>query len=135
VRHWWIVVVAFAGLVAAALWFGAAIGPGETRHRPTAYTLLGEGGAPNVIMIGFGWPHDGYCSGQFQVTAAETVTEVRVYDVVNRPPRGGGGCAGLGSDGVTAWAGLELSKPLGDRKVVRAEDGEGLPYIRRGPPD
>lgn len=132
-RYWGVVILLFAGLVGAALYFGDEIGPPETRHRPTAYSDLGEGGDPDTIMIGFEWPHDGWCSGQFSITAAETPTEVRVHDIVSRTPRAGSECAGLGSDGSMAWEGLTLSAPLGDRKVVCAEDGHVLPYLRRGP--
>ncbi|MFF5227902.1 hypothetical protein [Dactylosporangium sp. NPDC000521] len=134
-RHWWIVLLGFAGLVVTALFYGDAAGPAQTRHRPTAYSDLGPGGDPDTIVIRFDWPHDGWCSGQFTIAAAETSTEVRVGDVVSKTQRPGANCAGLGSDGTTAWDSLTLSRPLGDRRVVRADDGAALPYVRRGPPE
>ena len=62
----------------------AAPGVVETRHEPEVIRELGEGGDPLVIMVGFAWPEDGYCSGQFHVSAVETATEVRVGPVISR---------------------------------------------------
>ncbi|MEV4516022.1 hypothetical protein AB0K00_44570 [Dactylosporangium sp. NPDC049525] len=132
-RRWIVVVLAFAVLAAAAVYFGRRVGPAETRHRPVAIRFLGEGGDPLVIMVGIEWHADGWCSGQFTVTAAETATEVRVFDVVSRTPRRGGDCAGLGSDGRMAWVNLTMSAPLGARTAVRAADGYVLPVMKIGP--
>lgn len=123
--------LAFAVLATAAAYFGRRVGPAETRHRPVAVRLLGEGGDPLVIMIGIEWAADGWCSGQFTVTAAETSTEVRVHDVVSRTTKPGDACAGLGSDGRMAWADLVLSAPIGTRTAIRAADGHVLPIMRR----
>ena len=128
-----LVVLAFAVLAGVAAYFGDAIGPAETRHRPVAIRFLGEGGDPIVINVGVVWGTDGYCSGQLTVTAAETPTEVRVHDVVSRTPRRGGGCAGLGSEGRMAWVGLTLAEPIGSRTAVRADDGFVLPVMKTGP--
>ncbi|WP_326999705.1 hypothetical protein OHA72_31765 [Dactylosporangium sp. NBC_01737] len=132
-RRWVVIVLAFAVLAAAAVHFGRRVGPPQTRHQPVAIRFLGEGGDPLVIMVGIEWHADGWCSGQFVVTAAETSTEVRVFDVVSRTPRGNGGCAGLGSDGRTAWVDLTMSAPLGARTAVRAADGHVLPIVKTGP--
>lgn len=99
---------------------------------PTSVALLGEGGDPNVVMVVFPWAERDFCPGQFKVTAAETPTLVTVSQVSNREPsiRLVGGCAGVGSDGVSASVELRLAGPLGDREVVRAVDGQQLPVKR-----
>jgi len=51
---------------------------------PQAFARLGEGGDPLVIAILFPWSGDGFCSGQFSVSAIETPEEVRVSDVISR---------------------------------------------------
>lgn len=120
-----------AGFLAFVAYCGDA-GPEQLRHRPVAVRQLGEGGDPLVIMIGIEWAHDGWCSGQLSVTATETPAEVRVDDVVDRPPHGDGGCAGLGTINSRAWVDLTLSAPLGTRAVVRASDGVVLPEVPLG---
>lgn len=122
---------AFAGLLAVVASCGDP-GPAQLYHRPVAMRLLGEGGDPLVIMIGIEWAGDGWCSGQFTVTATETPTEIRVDDVVDRPPRGDGGCAGLGASNGRAWVDLTLSAPIGTRTAVRASDGFVLPVVPLG---
>lgn len=99
----------------------------KRRRAPQAVHLLGEGGDPDVVMVGVRYAKDGYCSGQFTVRATETVTEVRIDDVVNREMRFGGACAGLGTADGMAWAELRLAAPLGQRRAVRAADGVELP--------
>ena len=125
--------LAVAVVAAAAGYFGRDTDPPETRHRPVAIRLLGQGGDPLVIMVGIEWHSDGWCSGQLTVTAAETSTEVRVFDVVDSTPPRGGECAGLGSDGRMAWVDLTMSAPLGARTAVRAADGYVLPIMKTGP--
>ena len=106
----------------------SALGLTVSEHPPVAVRELGEGGDPLVIMIGVRWTEDGYCSGQFRVTATETPTEVRVSNVTSRAYRYGS-CAGVGTADNTAWADLRLASPLGDRAVVRDSDGAHLPVI------
>jgi hypothetical protein len=101
----------------------------ETRHQPEVVLTLGEGGDPLVVMIGFAWFEEGYCSGQFHVSATETPTEVRVGTVIGRILNRYGSCAGLGTSNNRAWAELRLETPLGNRRVVRDSDGAVLPIV------
>lgn len=96
---------------------------------PVAVAELGEGGDPLVVNVLVPWSQEGWCSGQFTVTATETATEVRVGQVRSDVLRGGL-CDGLGTTDGRAWVGLQLRRPLGDRRVVRAFDGAELPVIR-----
>lgn len=135
-HRWTVAVLAGVLLVvgtAVALSAGDWISPGETRHQPTGIAFLGQGGDPLVILVEFDWPHDGWCSGQFTVGAAEDATQVRIYEVVSRTVRPGASCAGLGSDGVHAYADLTLAAPFGTRTAVRASDDMTLPIRHRGP--
>ena len=92
-----------------------------TQHQPQVVKLLGEDGDPLVVMIGVTWTRDGYCSGQFQVQATETATEVRVGMVRSREYTDED-CAGIGADDSLAWAELRLTSPLGGRVIVRDSD-------------
>src|SRR5262245_20021238 len=103
----------------------------ETQLEPQAVLLLGEHGDPLVIMIGVTWTKDGWCSGQFTVTATETATEVHVGTVTSREYKGGA-CAGLGTLNNMAWADVHLASPLGDRVVIRDSDGAHLPILPPG---
>ena len=105
--------------------FGSTLGVSVKNLAPDAYAIPGEGVDPLVIAVLFHWPEDGFCSGQFSVSATETAEEVRVSDVTSREYRGGS-CAGLGTVNGTAGAELTLAAPLGTRKVVRASDGTVL---------
>jgi hypothetical protein len=133
-RRWLVGLVAAltcvgVGLVAAGfLGFGpvARDGVTETQHQPQVVKLLGEGGDPLVVMIGVTWTKDGYCSGQFEVQATETPTEIRVGTVLSRE-YANGDCAGIGTDDTFAWAELRLTSPLGERAVVRDSDSSLLP--------
>ncbi len=127
-------VVACAVLAGAALAFAGYHGSGPLastlgvsvkRVAPEAYAIPGEGADPLVIAVLFHWPEDGFCSGQFSVSATETDDEVRVSDVTSREYRGGS-CAGLGTVNGMAGAELALAEPLGTRKLVRASDGTVL---------
>ncbi len=92
---------------------------------------LGPAGDPLTVMITFPWAADGFCSGQFTVSAGETDQEVRVSDVTSREVRRGS-CAGLGTNDGTAGVGLTLDRPMGDRRVVRASDGTPLEVVPAG---
>jgi hypothetical protein len=128
-------VVACAVIAGAALAFSGYHGTGPfastfgvsvKRVAPEAFATPGESADPLVIAVLFHWPDDGFCSGQFSVSATETAEEVRVSDVTSREYRGGGGCAGLGTVSGMAGAELTLAAPLGTRKLVRASDGTVL---------
>ena len=106
------------------------LGVTVTYVTPQGFAPLGEGGDPQVIVILFRWPGDGFCWGQFSVSAIETAEEVRVRDVISREYRGGS-CAGIGTADGMAGADLTLAAPLGQRKVVRASDGATLTVITR----
>jgi hypothetical protein len=101
-----------------------------TRLEPEAIAFLGEGGDPYVVVVGFPWTKDGYCSGQFHVSAVESATTIRVGTVVSRESRFGA-CAGLGTANNMAWVDLRLSLPPGDRSFVRDSDGASLPVRDR----
>lgn len=96
---------------------------------PVAVRQLGEGGDPLGITVLVPWTEEGWCSGQFSVTATETPTEVRLGRVRSEVRRKGW-CAGLGTIGDRAFVDLLLRQPLGDRRVVRASDGAELPVLR-----
>lgn len=127
--------IAVAGLVVAG-YYGSGplaelVGVEVTTHQAVAGATLGEGSDPSVVDIAVTWPAEGYCSGQLQVTAVESATEVRVGDVVSRVRRAGGSCAGLGTVDGLAWAPLQLAAPLAQRRLVRDSDGSVLPLERR----
>jgi hypothetical protein len=92
---------------------------------PIGVQVPGEAGDPLVIGIAVRWTEQGWCIGQFSVTAVETATEVRVGQVRSELRRNGF-CSGLGTILDRAWADLRLRQPLGDRRVVRASDGAVL---------
>lgn len=128
-----LVLLVAAGLAGAG-YLGDGPLPGRLGHErqtltPVAVAELGEGGDPLVVNVLVPWPKDGWCSGQFTVTATESATEVRVGQVRSDVLRGGG-CAGLGTADGRAYAGLQLRQPLGRRLVVRASDGAELPVTR-----
>lgn len=81
------------------------------------------------LSIGVPWDADaaGWCV-QFTVEAVETPTEVRVLDVESRSDHNlwGGICLGVSTADGLAWADLTLAAPLGDRAVVRDQDGAPL---------
>ena len=127
-----------SGLAVAALALATAVYFGreklvltpatEVSIQPQFVSPLGEGGDPRTVMVGFAWTENGYCSGQFHVTAIESRSEVRVGPVISRT-YGGGACAGVGSDGKLAWAPMTLASPLDQRIVVRDSDGVALPVF------
>jgi len=98
---------------------------------PVAFAEPRPGGDPLVISVLIPWSEDGYCSGQFTVSAIQTDQEVRVSPVTSRVLRGVAGCAGLGTVKGMATAELTLEYPLGQRRVIRASDGTPLPRDTR----
>jgi hypothetical protein len=99
----------------------------ETHIEPVGVSLI-DGGDPRVLNVAVPWTEDGWCSGQFTVSATESQSEVRISPVASHLNRGGP-CAGLGTVNQRAWATLTLAAPLGDRAVVRASDGTRLPLV------
>lgn len=91
------------------------------------YVLAPQQGAdPRTVMVVFPWPQTGYCVGQVVITATETPAMVVVSQVRARSIGQNEGCAGVGTDGVTAGDYLQLESPLGNRTVTRAHDGKPL---------
>lgn len=125
------VLVGVGALVVGLLaWMGRGPFSNEPRQltfSPIEARTLGEGGDLQVIVIVFPWPEDGFCSGQFSVSAQESETSVVVGQVKGSEWRPGELCAGLGSDGRVAAVDLTLRAPLGQRVVFRAVDGATLP--------
>lgn len=99
----------------------------QTIH-PMFVTPVGADGSLTNVDVGFPWSEPGYCAGQFHAAAIETETQVRVGDVISSDPSGAA-CAGLGSNGRWATAGLRLQQPIGHRQVVRESDGAALPVF------
>lgn len=97
-----------------------------THLEPQSVVLLGEGGDPLWVNVMVRWPQDGYCSGQFTAAASETPTQVHVGSVESRVYRGNGSCPGLATVDGTASVPLQLSSPLGERRMIRASDGAVL---------
>lgn len=133
--------VAFLGAaVAATLLFAAALVLGNNGHgpladwvgvsvvdvEPIAYTTAGDGGDPWGMGVVIPWSEDGYCLGQFRVDVVETDREVRIGTVHSRDKRNAP-CAGVGTVDGRAFVAVTLSRPLGDRQVVRESDGAALP--------
>lgn len=77
----------------------------------------------------FTWTEDGYCVGQFHVTATETTTQVKVGPVISRRYLYGRACAGVGTVENVASVELKLASPLVKREVVRESDGVPLPVF------
>lgn len=103
--------------------------PKELTFTPLEVHTLGEGGDPLVVGVIFPWSHDGYCSGQFTVSASESATGIVVGQVKGFEWSPDTPCPGLGSDGRVASAPLTLQAPLGNRRVTRAVDGAELPVL------
>lgn len=102
---------------------------GATGIEPESVGLLGQGGDPRVVVIGFPWDEEGFCTGTFRVDVSETATEVRVGTV--RAERWHiGACAGLGTVDGHAAVEARLAAPLGDRRAIRASDGAQLAIYR-----
>ncbi|GAB2577445.1 hypothetical protein Aab01nite_11680 [Paractinoplanes abujensis] len=123
----WIPWAVVTGVVAAALVVvaGPRLLTTETRIEPQVVRLLGSGGDPLVLMVGFRWIEEGFCDGQFTVEAVETTTTVTIGTVVSRE-RDGMMCAGLGTVDEMAWVDVNLRAPLGTRSAVRSSDGVTL---------
>jgi hypothetical protein len=104
--------------------------PGRVTERPfepQALDPVDPSGDPRAVLIGFIWPEDGYCTGQFHAKATETSTQVRVGTVISRLDSSLA-CAGIGSKpGDMVWVPLILSSTIGSRAVVRDDDGLALP--------
>jgi hypothetical protein len=84
-----------------------------------------------VVVIMFPWHADGFCSGQFSVSAQESEASVVVSQVSGVEWPAGELCAGLGTDGRIAGVELTLAAPLGQRVVTRAVDGALVPVLDR----
>ncbi len=126
-------VLAVAGALALAGHEGIGplaprLGVVVTQVVPEAVLGPGSAGDPLTVTILFPWPEDGFCSGQFTVSATETDAQVRVSDVTSREYRRGS-CAGLGTKDGTAGVELTLDRPWGGRAVVRAGDGAPLAVV------
>ena len=93
---------------------------------PSYVVALKKGADPRTVIVVFPWHESGYCVGQFLITADESPTRVVVNQVKARTIGKDEGCAGIGSDGVTAGDALQLDAPLGNRTVTRAPDGRQL---------
>src|SRR5260370_20650765 len=98
----------------------------DTSIRPESLSAGGFGDTTDYRVF-FTWTEDGYCVGQFHVTATETATQVRVGPVISRRYLYGGICAGVGTVENVASVGLNLTSALGKPAVVRASDGAPLP--------
>jgi len=132
-----------ATVVAYALIFGTGLSllkdqlsfgpPTEVSIQPRFVSPSHQGNDPLVVGVGFTWTESGYCSGQFNVRATETTTQVRVGAVISRT-YSRGACAGLGTDGKLAWTSLTLAAPIGQRSVIRESDGAVLPQFSPGEP-
>lgn len=97
----------------------------ETAQQPQVVRL---GADPRNISVGFTWTEEGWCLGDFQARATETLSEVRVAAIRRQFPDGGN-CAGVGTAYNTAWADVTLNRPIGNRAVVRSNDGAQLPVL------
>ncbi len=90
----------------------------------------GDGGDDaRMLTVKFPWPHDGFCSGQLTVSVTETLTEVRVGQILSQEPNRGQACGGIGTGGTFAVTTVRLATPLGGRVVVRAGDSQPLPVL------
>lgn len=126
-RVWWIGGSAVLLIVVMAVASGMArLKTAEeysTQITPLYVVAPQRGEDPRSVMVVFPWHETGYCVGQVLVTATETSTEVVVSQVKTRAVGPNEGCAGVGTDGVTAGDYLQLEAPLGGRTVTRAQDG------------
>jgi hypothetical protein len=107
-------------------WFPSGVT--KTSIQPLFVSPVGDGTDPRGVQVAFTWMQNGYCLGQFHVTATETATQVRVSPVVSTT-YADGNCAGVGSSGKWAWTPLTLASPLGNRRVIRESDGVALPVF------
>ncbi len=124
-------VVAVVAVVAigAALLLTGILKPNLHRDlTPTSVAELGEGGDPLTLVVLFPWPEEGFCSGQFRVTAQETSSTVTISQVHDTDPLFSlhRDCGGIGVRDGLASAEVTLQAPLGDRPVGRAVDGARL---------
>lgn len=134
--RWRILLAALLALLiplAVAAWT-AGLGPFHrqvlpSRITPVSVLLPTEGADPRGVWVLFPWPKEDFCAGQFAVTAQESVSTVVVSDVsvLSR----GGDCPGGGTIDGRAAAILMLESPHGDRRFIRASDGQTLPPTSR----
>ncbi len=97
---------------------------------PAFVATLGPGGDSRSVVIGFPWSEQGFCVGQFAVSAHETPTQVIVNQIEARGVSEDEICAGVGTNKGMAGEYLELTEPLGNRIVTRAVDHKRL-EVRR----
>jgi hypothetical protein len=119
--------------VLAALLLTGILTPNFHRDlTPASVAVLGEGGDPLALAVLFPWAEEGYCSGQFRVTAQETPSRVTISQVRNEDPLFSleRTCAGIGVSGGLASTEVILQSPLANRAVYRAVDGARL-AVRR----
>lgn len=128
-------VSAAAGILLVSLVILTMSGHGPFAHKAEVYSLLptdvqelGEGGDPLVVYVRFPWHRDGYCSGQFTVTAQESESAVVLGQVVGSEWTNEN-CPGIGSDDGFAAAELRLRTPLEVRSVTRSVDGAEVPVL------
>lgn len=100
----------------------------EQSIQPEFITPVGSDGSIATVDVGFPWAEQGYCAGQFQVSASETSTVISVGSVISRTYTEGI-CAGMGSNGIWATAPLSLKSAIGKRSVIRKSDGVALPVF------
>lgn len=103
----------------------------STQITPLYVVAPEKGMDPRTVMVVFPWGESGFCVGQFLITATESPTRVVVNQVRARTIGRDEGCAGVGTDGVTAGDYLQLDAPLGNRTVTRAQDGKPLELRQR----
>jgi hypothetical protein len=100
----------------------------EQSIKPEFISPIGLDGSLVNVYVGFPWAEQGYCVGQFQVSASETSAQISVGAVISRTYRQGI-CADVGSNGRWTTAPLSLKAPIGKRAVVRRSDGVALPVF------
>lgn len=129
-RVWWIggSAVLLVAVMAVASWVAQrkTVEEYSTSITPLYVVAPEKSVDPRIINVVFPWRESGYCVSQFLITATESPTRVVVNQVMARTIGKDEGCAGVGTDGVTAGDALQLQAPLGTRTVTRAQDGKQL---------
>lgn len=120
------VLVVAVMVVASWVAQGKTIEDYSTQITPSYVVAPETGTDPRTVTVVFPWHESGFCVRQFLTTASESPTRVVVNQVDARAIGRDEGCAGVGSDGVTAGNALQLLAPLGNRTVTRAQDGKQL---------
>ena len=127
---WWVailIVLSGVGVVLAGVFASAGpmrgLGLVSEGLQPVAYRPTTS---EQVLQVALALPPEGLCrQDTVDVSTVEDASFVRVS--ATRTSARSGACAATGSSGDRMWVDVQLAGPLGERRVVAANDSEALP--------